>query len=121
MPFSEQYRRQVDLLIRTLPFVAAEEAFALKGGTAINLFVRDMPRLSVDIDLTYLPVQPRPESLAAIDAAMKRIAGRIRASVKGAKVAESRPANENVTTKLIARADSVQTKIEVTPVLRGCV
>ena len=44
------------LLIKTLPLVAAETAFALKGGTAINLFVRDMPRLSVDIDLTYVPV-----------------------------------------------------------------
>jgi hypothetical protein len=46
-------------LIRVLPSIAEEACFALKGGTAINLFVRDMPRLSVDIDLTYLPVQPR--------------------------------------------------------------
>ena len=76
MPFSDLYRRQVALLIRILPFVAQEEEFALKGGTAINLFVRNMPRLSVDIDLTYLPVAPRAESLAAIDAAMKRIAQR---------------------------------------------
>ena len=47
-----------------------------QGRQAINLFVRDMPRLSVDIDLTYLPVQPYAESLAAIDAAMGRIATR---------------------------------------------
>ena len=60
MPLSERYRRQVALLIAVMPFVAAEKDFALKGGTAINLFVRDMPRLSVDIDLTYLPVAPRP-------------------------------------------------------------
>ncbi len=52
MPFRDLYRRQVALLIRILPLVAEEESFALKGGTAINLFVRDMPRLSVDIDLT---------------------------------------------------------------------
>lgn len=71
MPLSERYRHQVALLIETLPFVAAERDFALKGGTAINLFVRDMPRLSVDIDLTYLPVAGRTESLAAIDAGMK--------------------------------------------------
>ena len=76
MPASEQYRRQVALLVRTIPLVATETCFALKGGTAINLFVRDMPRLSVDIDLTYLPVQPYAESLAAIDAAMGRIATR---------------------------------------------
>ena len=74
MPFSDIYRRQVSLLVRVLPFVARETCFALKGGTAINLFIRDMPRLSVDIDLTYLPVQSRPESLKEIDAAMKRIA-----------------------------------------------
>jgi len=55
-----------------LPLVAEEKCFALKGGTAINLLVRDMPRLSVDIDLTYLPVQPRAESFTAVDAAMKR-------------------------------------------------
>lgn len=52
MPLSERYRYQVALLIETLPFIAAERDFALKGGTAINLFVRNMPRLSVDIDLT---------------------------------------------------------------------
>ena len=67
MTFSESYRRQVELLIRTMPFVAEEEVFALKGGTAINLFVRDLRRLSVDIDLTYLPVQDRATSLATID------------------------------------------------------
>ncbi len=62
MAFHEQYRRRVQLLVRTLPFIAAESCFAMKGGTAINLFVRNLPRLSVDIDLTYLPVAPRPES-----------------------------------------------------------
>ncbi len=67
MAFREAYRKQVELLIKILPFIAEEDCFALKGGTAINLFVRDMPRLSVDIDLTYLPVLPRSESLNAIN------------------------------------------------------
>lgn len=49
------YYAQVNLLVRVLPVVAREGCFALKGGTAINLFVRDLPRLSVDIDLAYLP------------------------------------------------------------------
>ncbi len=53
MPTSEIYRGQVALLVETLPFVAEEPALALKGGTAINLFIRGLPRLSVDIDLTY--------------------------------------------------------------------
>ena len=57
MPMLEHYRNQAQLLVDVLPYVAQQEVFALKGGTAINLFHRDLPRLSVDIDLTYLPVQ----------------------------------------------------------------
>ena len=83
MAFREAYRRQVALLLRVLPLVAQESCFALKGGTAINLFVRNMPPLSVDIDLTYLPVQPYAESLAAIDAAMGRIAARVKTAIAG--------------------------------------
>ena len=60
-----------------LPSVAKQSCFALKGGTAINLFVRDMPRLSVDIDLAYLPVEDRDTSLAAIDQALGAIAADI--------------------------------------------
>jgi predicted nucleotidyltransferase component of viral defense system len=119
MPFADQYRRQVALLIRILPIVARETCFALKGGTAINLFIRDMPRLSVDIDLTYLPVEERDASLAAIDAAMRRIAAGLKASIKGAGVTEGKV--DGTVTKLLVRADGVQTKVEVTPVLRGCV
>ena len=74
MAASEKYRRQAALLVRTIPLVAAETCFALKGGTAINLFVRDMPRLSVDIDLTYLPLKDRASSLEEINAAMLRLA-----------------------------------------------
>ena len=86
MAFAESYRRQVALLMRTLPHVAEETCFALKGEHAINLFVRDMPRLSVDIDLTYLPVEPRAESLSAINAAMRRIAGRIEQTIPDARI-----------------------------------
>ena len=119
MAFADVYRRQVALLIRALPLVAEEKVFALKGGTGINLFIRDMPRLSVDIDLTYLPIQPRAESLAAIDAAMKRITGRLKKAIQGAAVTEAK--HEGAIVKLLVRADGVQIKIEVTPVLRGCV
>lgn len=121
MPFSEAYRRQVALLIRVLPLVADEPCFALKGGTAINLFVRDMPRLSVDIDLTYLPVQPREQSLEGIDTALKRIARRGREALPDATIAEIPLKHEPAVTKLVIRAKGVQTMVEVTPVLRGCV
>jgi hypothetical protein len=121
MPLAETYRKQVALLIRIVPLVAKETVFALKGGTAINLFLRDMPRLSVDIDLTYLPVKDRASSLQEMDAAMKRIATAIAQGIRGAKVNASGPKTERVTTKLIVQAEDVQVKIEVTPVLRGCV
>lgn len=119
MAFVDAYRRQVALLVRVLPHVAAEDCFALKGGTAINLFIRDLPRLSVDIDLTFVPVEPRERSLAAINDALERISGRIRAAIPGAKIFPS--PNAGAATKLLIRADGAQIKIEVTPVLRGCV
>jgi predicted nucleotidyltransferase component of viral defense system len=118
MPFADIYRRQVALLIRLLPIVAEEECFALKGGTAINLFVRDMPRLSVDIDLTYVPVQSYEASIAAIDAAMGRIGERVKASIPGSTIAEGR---KGARTHLLVRAHGVTSEIEVTPVMCGCV
>lgn len=118
---NQVYLDSARLLTRVAPLVLIEDTFALKGGTAINLFVRDMPRLSVDIDLTYLPVEDRAISLAAIDAAMLRIKERIERGIFAARVNASRSADENIVTKLIVRASGVQIKIEVTPVLRGAV
>ena len=68
-----RYTQQLNLLLRVLPYVAMEKIFALKGGTAINLFVRNLPRLSVDIDLTYLPIKNRKESLEEIGEGILRI------------------------------------------------
>jgi hypothetical protein len=81
----ENYAAQVALLVRILPYVAKEEIFTLQGGTAINLFYRDLPRLSVDIDLTYLPLTDRAESLVEINDAMDRIAAAIEGGITGAK------------------------------------
>ena len=121
MPISDLYRRQAELLVKTIPFVARETCFALKGGTAINLFVRDMPRLSVDLDLTYLPIADRVSSLREIDAAMRRIADAIGRGIPGARVNTGVVAAENCVNRLIVSAGGVQIKIEVTPVMRGCV
>ena len=118
MPLAESFRSQVDLLLRTIPFIAKEKCFALKGGTAINLFVRDLPRLSVDIDLTYVHVFPRAKSLGAIDKAMKRIAARVEKGIKSARVTQT--AIEGTVTKLFIQERRVQIKVEVTPVMRGC-
>jgi hypothetical protein len=67
------YFAQVRLLVSVLPAVARERCFALKGGTAINLFVRNMPRLSVDIDLAFLPLVDRAAALRESGAALGRI------------------------------------------------
>ena len=119
MAFRDLYRRQVELLLRVLPRVGEEQVFALKGGTAINLFVRNLPRLSVDIDLTYLPIQPRAASLVAISEALERIAGRIDAQLRGSRI--TRQVRDGVLAKLLAELDGVRVKVEVTPVSRGVV
>jgi predicted nucleotidyltransferase component of viral defense system len=119
MAFSEAYRKQVVLMLRLLPMVAEEECFALKGGTAINMFIRDMPRLSVDIDLTYLPVKSRKESLAEVDAAMVRIKERALKALPSLKISEAKA--EGAIIKLNLTSEDAQVKVEVTPVLRGCV
>lgn len=67
------YKNQVVLLLNVLPEVAKQKCFALHGGTAINLFIRDMPRLSVDIDLTYIPIHDRETSINSIIDALKTI------------------------------------------------
>jgi predicted nucleotidyltransferase component of viral defense system len=80
-----------------------------------------MQRLSIDIDLTYVPIADRTSSLREIDAAMRRIAGHIGKGIRGAYVSATVLQKENNVTKLIVRADGVQIKIEVAPVLRGFV
>jgi predicted nucleotidyltransferase component of viral defense system len=115
---SKVFEAQAALLVRTLPYVAAETCFALKGGTAINLFIRDLPRLSVDIDLVYLPIADREASLLEIRSALGRIAQSIRKAIPGSVVTENAASDG---TRIVVRYRSAQTKIEVTPVLRGTV
>ena len=119
LPEDNPYYPQMALLMDVLPLVANESCFALKGGTAINLFVRDLPRLSVDIDLTYLPVKDRAASLAEVGAALERIASAIEGQLKGIRV--ERTTAEGQVIKLVAWRGRVRVKIEVSPVLRGCV
>jgi predicted nucleotidyltransferase component of viral defense system len=114
------YYRQVTLLVELLPLVAKESCFALKGGTAINLFVRDLPRLSVDIDLTYLPIEDRKVSLAHIDEALRRLGSAIEATLRGVKIVYPGSSREGVT-KLQVRRGRENVQIEVSPVLRGSV
>jgi hypothetical protein len=115
MAARDNYRAQVELLIRCLPAVASEPDFALKGGTAINLFLRDMPRLSVDIDLTYLAVSGRDTALTGIRARLARIAEAIQRSVPGANV---QVVNGDAP-KLLVDKSGARIKVEPSVVIRG--
>ena len=116
----DRYVAQVRLLLSTLQDIANETAFALKGGTAINLFYRDMPRLSVDIDLTYLPVADRRSSLEEIDDALGRI---VAAIVRRNPRVEARRAagSGNADTRIMVSDGRTRIKIETSPVARGAV
>lgn len=109
------YNKQANLLLSVLPLVARESNFALHGGTAINMFHSNMPRLSVDIDLTYLPVDTRVNSLAGIKDALQRIAYQVEATLPETSV-ELRQADA----RLIISNREASIKVEVNTIKRGC-
>jgi len=109
-----KYQDQVRLLLDVLPEVAAEDSFALHGGTAINLFVRDMPRLSVDLDLTYLTIEDRPTTLTGIKRALQSVQSRITARDPSIRVTENADHS-----KLLCSRQGVQIKVEVNTTMRG--
>lgn len=116
----DQYMRQVELLVRTLPYIARHEAFALKGGTAINLFYRDMPRLSVDIDLTYLPVEDRQTTLKNIDTILDQIREDLLRNLRNTSVQRIAGGGNN-DTRILVRQGNAEIKVETSPVARGTV
>lgn len=116
-----RYYRQMQLLVRVLPYVADENCFGLKGGTAINLFIRDLPRLSVDIDLAYLPIADYQQSRKEIDAALKRIRDRLTGGSPAYSVTLGANDGSGLIDTLNVSDRIEQIKIEVNPVLRGAV
>lgn len=115
------YFKQVQLLVEVLPYLTMDKYFALKGGTAINLFVRDLPRLSVDIDLVYLPIEPRDESLKNIAKIFEDMANTIESNMKQTKVHKLYQRGDNELSKLQVERKGVRIKIEASPVTRGTV
>jgi predicted nucleotidyltransferase component of viral defense system len=107
------------LLTQVAPVVFADGVFALKGGTAINLFVRDMPRLSVDLDLVFPDFRlSREEALARINEAIRNSAERLTARGFETYAIASGDAGE---TKLLVRRGAVELKVEANIVMRGTV
>jgi len=80
-----------------------------------------MPRLSVDIDLTYLPLEPRDTALANIGEALHRIVAGIRKTVPGTTVQENQARVAEHVSKLSVRTAEATIKIEPNLVFRGTV
>jgi predicted nucleotidyltransferase component of viral defense system len=115
------YFKQAELLLRVLPFVDKEAVFALKGGTAINFFMRDLPRISIDIDLAYLPVGERDSSLHEITETLVRISKNIEDKIPGTKVIAKKIRGTEFITTLFLRRQEASIKIEPNVVIRGSV
>jgi hypothetical protein len=107
------------LLIQVAPVVFESGVFALKGGTAINLFIRDMPRLSVDLDLVFPDHSlPRDQALAQINEAIRQASARLKNRGFQVRTVSAAGAGE---TKLLVRRGKIEIKVEVNFVLRGTV
>lgn len=113
---SNVYAQKVELLLRLIPIVMEEEVFAIHGGTAINLFLKDLPRYSVDIDLTYIPLADRQTSLDDINLHLKSIADKAKKAFKGIHIVPNFS-----TCKLLCEYHGKQVKIEVNQTKRGVV
>lgn len=121
MTWDERYRGRVQLLVDVLPAVAAEARFALKGGTAINLFEHDLPRLSVDIDLTWLPVGEFAKDARDMAAALQGIGARLASPPLQLTVRPSSANGAAGINRLIVSRGASRIQIETTPVMRGTV
>lgn len=110
------YAQKVDLLLRLFPLVMEEKVFAVHGGTAINLFLRNLPRYSVDIDLTYIPLSDRKKSIEDINLHLKSISEKARKAFPGMHIIPN-----FATCKLLCEYRGKQVKIEVNQTKRGIV
>ena len=112
-----QYLQTLRLLTQVAPIIFQGGQFALKGGTAINLFWREMPRLSVDLDLVFVDhAQPREQALATINQAVRAMAARLDRRGFQTHTVSSQGVGE---IKLLVRRDRIEIKVEINPVMRG--
>lgn len=113
--------RQARLLLQLLPVIAEDRRFALKGGSAINFFIRKMPRLSVDINLTYLPLDSRQSSQQAISEGLTEMARKISGKFPATRVVRLPGAGMKGLAKLSIRCEDAQILIEPSLIIRGSV
>ena len=110
------YAQKVELLLRLMPIVMEEGVFAVHGGTAINLFLKNLPRYSVDIDLTYTPLADRNQSLEDINLHLKSIKEKAEKAFKGMHIVPKYDI-----CKLLCEYRGKQVKVEVNQTKRGLV
>ena len=112
----DRYRKQVALLIRIMPSVYKIKEFAVHGGTAINLFHRNLLRYSVDIDVTYIPIENSQQSLASINQKLLEVKKNIEKTIPGV-VVKHKPD----VWKLLCTLGDATVKIEVNATKRGII
>lgn len=105
-----KYIDQVSLLLRIVPEIFRIEQFALHGGSAINLFFHNMPRLSVDIDLTFIPYGKRERDLSEISRLLQKLSDRLKKTIPGIHIRFGALENEEI--KLFCRRGQAEVKIE---------
>jgi len=115
------FYKQADLLLQVLPEIAKYKQFALKGGTAINFFHQDLPRLSVDIDLAYVPLGNRDAALQDISQALIKISQAIQRQIPDIRITQKRIQNTEYFCALIVNRNGITVKIETNHVTRGTV
>lgn len=113
---TQVYAQKVELLLRLIPIVMEEGVFAVHGGTAINLFLKNLPRYSVDIDLTYIPLSDRSASLDDINLHLQSICNKAKKAFKGMHIVPNYS-----TCKLLCEYRGKQVKVEVNQTKRGLV
>ncbi|NLD36719.1 MAG: nucleotidyl transferase AbiEii/AbiGii toxin family protein [Desulfatiglans sp.] len=115
------FLKQAELLLRVLPLIEKEDVFALKGGTAINFFYQNMPRISVDIDLAYIPINDRDTALKDIHSRLLHISEEIKRKIPGTGIINKKMHNTGQLNGLIVDRGGITVKIEPNLVLRGTV
>tara|TARA_Y100000780_G_scaffold232456_1_gene264157 strand:- start:81689 stop:82165 length:477 start_codon:yes stop_codon:yes gene_type:complete len=115
---SIDYTKTVKLLLEILPYALKDRRVALEGGTAINLFHRNFDRLSVDIDLCYLPLESREETFKNIHEILNTLKCELEDKLK-LRVISNQPLNGKKEAKLIARKNGIEVKIEPNYTLRS--
>jgi predicted nucleotidyltransferase component of viral defense system len=114
------YYDQVELLLTVLPALNEVKDFALKGGTSINLFFRDMPRLSVDIDLALIKILDRDSSIKLIDSNLELFSKRVKQINPNLKVIPKK-LSDGFMRSLLIENNKAQIKVEVNDIIRGSV